>query len=299
MSSNKSTMFLSNISIVDHAYIDQRGNVVGGSFNPSFFVTGEIDPVEQVVVDFSAVKKQIKLIIDDKEQGVDHKLWFIRGYSAGTIEITDSGYTITTPTTTLTVPKNAVTVIDGGDYSVESIGLYMGEYVQTFLRKLHPNVNIEVECSNSVDVHYPTQERYAPTFRYAHGLKNSTSWGCKNIAHGHLSYIQLLPINIETRELAAAIACDIDDTIFVFAENVTENNVDDVLVSYNTDERGEFSARYRKDAYKLTILETETTVEHLVEYVTAKYAAELDALSVGAVLVSEGLSKGACIRLGA
>lgn len=309
MSSNKSTMFLSNISIVDHAYIDQRGNIVGGSFNPSFFVSGEIDPVEQVVVDFSAVKKQIKQIIDDKQKGFDHKLWFIHGFSAGTVSVTSilggepnsriDGLLIITPTTTISLPTNAVTTISGGDYSVDSIARFMGEYVQTELRKLHPNVNIEVECVNSEDAHYPTPYQSAPTFRYAHGLKQSTSWGCKNIAHGHLSYIQLLPGNVETLELATNIATDIDDTIFIFAENVVAEDNDTVLVEYVTQERGAFSARYKKDAYNLVILETETTVEHLVEYVAAKYADEFDALSVDAVLVSEGLSKGACIKLGA
>lgn len=298
MSSNSSTMFLSNISIVDHAYIDQRGNVVGGSFNPSFFVSGEIDPVEQVVVDFSAVKKQIKQIIDHNETGFDHKLWFIHGYSAGAVTLMGNRVHIDTPTTTLTVPKNAVTLISGGEYSINDIGAHIGEYVEHELRKLHPGVNISVECVNSVDCHFPTSTSIASLFRYAHGLKQSTSWGCKNIAHGHLSYIQLFPASNEVGKLARHIAADLDDTIFVFAENITEDTDSYLTVSYTTEERGDFAARYNKEAYKLVVLETETTVEHLVEYVTAAFADELDALGVTAVLVSEGLSKGACISLG-
>lgn len=300
MSSSNSTMFLSNLTILDHAYIDQRGNVVGGSFNPSFFVTGEIDPVEQVVVDFSAVKKQIKQIIDDNDQGFDHKLWFIHGYSAGTVTANGQDrLIINTPTTNLDVPKNAVTLISGGDYTVDSIGHYLGEHVQQYLRKLHPKVNITVECVNSVDAHFPSPHNtQAQLFRYAHGLKSSTSWGCKNIAHGHLSFLQLMPHGPEVMELMSTIANDIDDTIFIFVDNIKSDSGDTVLVEYTTEARGKFSARYKKDAYKLVVLETETTVEHLVEYVAAKYAAELDALGVNTVLVSEGLSKGACIRLG-
>ena len=68
------TMFFSQPTVIDHAYIDQEGRVVGGSFNPDFLVTGEIDPKEKVVIDFGTGKKQIKALIDHKEFGYDHKL---------------------------------------------------------------------------------------------------------------------------------------------------------------------------------------------------------------------------------
>lgn len=290
---SSSTMFLSNLSIVDHAYIDHRGNVVGGSFNPSFLVSGEVDPVEQVVVDFSAVKKQIKNIIDDKEIGFDHKLWFIQGYSAGTLSQTENYYTITTPTTELHVPINAIKVVPDGIYSVDSIGRHMGDLVERELSKLHPKINVRVECLNSIDAHFPTAARSAALFRYAHGLKDSTSWGCKNIAHGHLSYVQLLPVNEATSKLVEAVTQELDDTIFVFRDNIVNESDEWLVVGYTT-ERGGFEAHYKKDAYKLVVLETETTVEHLVDYVVGRFAEEFDALDVSHVLVSEGLSKGAC-----
>lgn len=298
MSSNTSTMFLSNLSIVDHAYIDNRGNVVGGSFNPSFLVSGEVDPVEQVVVDFSAVKKQIKAIIDDKQIGFDHKLWFIQGWSAGTVSQTESYYTITTPTTELQLPINAVTIIPDGIYSIDSIGRHMGALVERELSKLHPKINIKVECLNSVDAHFPTNTRSAALFRYAHGLKDSTSWGCKNIAHGHLSYVQLLPVTEATSALVETVAQELDDTIFVFRDNIVRESDSWMMIGYTT-ERGGFEAHYKKDAYKLVVLETETTVEHLVDYVVARFAEEFESTGVSHVLVSEGLSKGACVTVDA
>lgn len=296
---SSSTMFLSNLSIVDHAYIDHRGNVVGGSFNPSFLVSGEVDPVEQVVVDFSAVKKQIKAIIDDKEYGFDHKLWFIQGYSNGTLfQDSDTTLRIVTPTTQLQMPVNAVKVIPDGIYSIDAIGRHMGELVERELSKLHPKINVRVECLNSVDAHFPTNARSAALFRYAHGLKDSTSWGCKNIAHGHLSYVQLLPVNEVTSKLVETITQQLDDTIFVFRDNIIRDDEDVLVVGYDS-ERGRFDAAYQKNAYKLVILETETTVEHLVDYVVGAFAEEFDALGVSHVLVSEGLSKGACATVDA
>jgi 6-pyruvoyl-tetrahydropterin synthase len=296
--SNNSCIFLSNISVVDHAYIDHRGNVVGGSFNPSFLVSGEVDPVEQVVVDFSAVKKQIKNIIDDKEIGFDHKLWFIQGYSNGTLSQTENYYTINTPTTELRMPINAVTVVPDGIYSIDAIGRHMGALVERELSKLHPKINIRVECLNSVDAHFPTNARSAALFRYAHGLKESTSWGCKNIAHGHLSYVQLLPVTDATVALVETITQQLDDTIFVFRDNIIQESDEWMMIGYTT-ERGGFEAQYKKDAYKLVVLETETTVEHLVDYVVGAFAEDFETTGVSHLLVSEGLSKGACATIDA
>lgn len=293
---SSSTMFLSNLTIVDHAYIDDRGNVVGGSFNPSFLVTGNVDPVEQVVVDFSAVKKQIKGIIDDKEIGFDHKLWFIQGYSTGTLMQAGKQYVISTPTTELRVPTNAVVVVPDGIYSIDAIGRHMEVLVERELSKLHPRINISVKCLNSVDAHFPTNARSAALFRYAHGLKDSTSWGCKNIAHGHLSYIQLLPVTDVTVALVEQIARDLDDTIFIYRDNVVGETDEAISLAYTT-ERGSFEARYNKNTYKLVVLETETTVEHLVDYVAGAWADVFTEAGVSHLLVSEGLSKGACATI--
>jgi hypothetical protein len=296
--STKSTLFLSDLTVVDHAYIDHRGNVVGGSFNPSFFVSGEVDPVEQVVVDFSAIKKQIKQIIDDKEFGFDHKLWFIGGYSKGTLTLVDGGSAlVTTPTTSLGMPTNAVKYIENGIYSTDAIGQHMGQLVEDELRKLHPGINITVKCVNNVNCHVPTGTTAVAMFRYAHGLKDSTSWGCKNIAHGHLSYLQLLPDSPQARSLASAIAADLDDTIFIFDANIVENTNVHLAIEYTTEARGRFYGMYDKAAYKLVVLPTETTVEHLVDYVANKYSTALEDASVEMVLMSEGLSKGACVTI--
>ena len=173
MTNNKtSTMWLANLSIVDHAYIDDRGNVVGGSFNPSFLVSGKVDPTEQVVVDFSTIKKQIKQIIDDKETGFDHKLWFIDGFSNGTItEVDNDRIVITTPTATLGMPNNAIKRFRGTEYSSELVGAAMSQYVTAQLaRDVHPSIEIEAVCNNTTDCHFPTPDHTASLFRYAHGL---------------------------------------------------------------------------------------------------------------------------------
>ena len=115
MSTNIAELFLSDLTVVDHAYIDDSGNVVGGSFNPTFYVAGNVDPVEQVVVDFSTIKKDIKNIIDSRLIGFDHKLWVIDGYSnVNTLSWNSLSHDtdatqveIETPTTKLSIPESA------------------------------------------------------------------------------------------------------------------------------------------------------------------------------------------------
>lgn len=302
---NTSQLFLSDMTVVDHAYVDNQGIVVGGSFNPSFLVEGKVDPVENVVVDFSRIKKDIKNIVDANEDGFDHKLWFIPGWSKGTIEVTlDGNCHIVTTTTDLVMPQNAVKVVEGiSEYSTNLIGVAMGNFVTAKLQILYPQVDISVECINSTKQHQPDNIPSGALFRYVHGLKNSSSWGCQNHSHGHLSFLRLLaekPSYSETTKyettavlsLQSTIAHALDNTLFVFKDNITSDTSSVLTIGYTT-ERGTFLAQYSKADYKIVVLETETTVEHLVEYVKTQFAQELKQAKVAYILMSEGLSKGA------
>lgn len=304
MSNITSSLFLSELSIVDHAYINNEGMVVGGSFNPSFLVTGEIDPVEQVVVDFSTIKKDIKAAIDHKEIGFDHKLWFIDGYSAGEIVISNNIVNITTPYTTLVLPLNAVKYVQNNqvrDYNTLTVGLAFAELVQEELTNKYPNINITVECINTENAHFSISPAQFPAefFTYSHGLKDSTSWGCQNIAHGHLSFLQLETATSATESsqaLCATIAQDISSALFVNPTNIKTDDDTTLVLEYETP-RGLFHAAYAKSVYNIHILETETTVEHLVAWVASTYKVQLAANGVKRVWMSEGLSKGSFINL--
>jgi hypothetical protein len=108
----------------------------------------------------------------------------------------------------------------------------------------------------------------------------------------------LLPVTEATSALVDAVAQQLDDTIFVFRDNILQESAEWMMIGYTT-ERGGFEAQYKKDAYKLVVLETETTVEHLVDYVVGAFAEEFETAGVSHLLVSEGLSKGACATIDA
>jgi hypothetical protein len=319
-------MFLGEITVVDHAYVDNTGKIIGGSFIPSFQVTGEVDPVESVVEDFSSIKKRIKALIDDKVFGFDHKLWLINGFSACSFTFADSqnnlldtagtyqhqvdelyamGYDVIHLTTelgnVLTMPLNAVKIVSPSHESYRTYStLNAGKWFEEFLIEKF-QYKFKLDCNNSEEPVLPLGRAHPhKMFSYVHGLKSSTSWGCQNLAHGHLSFIQVQASRPDTEfavnEILYHMVAELDQTVFIFDENIKKGralSLENPLISYET-ERGHFDAQFNQKSF---VLETETTIEFLVEYVDRWYGLKLYEAGVTKLFVSEGLSKGAFIDL--
>lgn len=313
----RSSIFLSNVTVIDHAYVNEKGLIVGGSFNPTFIVAGEVDDKEKVVVDFSTIKHDIKAIIDDRETGLDHKLWIGQFSRVNSVEanVEEGTTTIQTDTFVTTMPTSAFAFLgtlgirDSGEtceeYSTKVVGKIIEEMVLRGLEKKYPDVKISVRVVNTENLGLCFDGTPAVKFRYVHGLKDSTSYGCQNICHGHSSYVQIgfsaqnnersTMLNHSITLLRSMIAEDLDNTIFVNEENVISNSDEFLEIGYTTDQRGTFVAVYDKSFYKIVILETETTVEYLAEYVLTTYRRALQDVGALRLAVSEGLNKGAVI----
>lgn len=319
----ESSITLSEITVIDHAYINNEGKIIGGSFHASFVVTGKVDATESVVVDFSTIKKDIKENIDSAIDGFDHKLWMINGWSliengaATMLESFEHDITkIYTPSTVLEVPSNAVKVIEElpileADYTEFYLEEAMGCFLVDKLSKKYPNINIDVQVvltKNATIFDVRDFKHIEPVyFRYSHGLKNSTSWGCQNIAHGHLSFatvyynedvVQATPIATfdSLSMLLTEIRQYLDDVVFIAESNITNRTATTVTVNYRTP-RGTFTCVYDTTVYTIIVLPIETTIEYIVEHVKDLFGALLKQAGASKLLVSEGLSKGALVEL--
>lgn len=318
MEPQTSSITLCNVTVIDHAYIDNEGMVVGGSFHASWIVTGSLDPVEKVVVDFSTIKKELKGWIDSNDCGFDHKLWIIEGWSKVTDlkefcnEDGSTSLLITTPNVVLNVPQSAikhikdVPLIEPG-YDLDYISAAMTIFLQNNLRPLYPAANLVIDTHLSVKCEtfdpidlVGTQPVY---FRYTHGLKDSTSWGCQNIAHGHLSFIvghyfepeMTDQKHVRVNQYLRTIAQTIDNTVFINQSNIVQLTDTGVQIEYTTP-RGTFSGIYSNN-HNFVILETETTIEYIVEYVKTTFGKKLRDMGIVSLTVSEGLTKGAIVTL--
>lgn len=299
----KKTMFLNNVTAIDHAYIDDRGLVIGGSFTPKMLVAGKVDEKENVVVDFSGVKKSLKAIIDAKYSGFDHKLWIIEGWSECTwIKKPDLSVVVTTPYMTIEAPADAFKFVRS-DKKYADVTPYISSSMDHIERELneemkmiYPKVDLEIgvvfeeEFTGAMSMNTDKVP-----FRYVHGLKDSSSWGCQNIAHGHYSYLaaaarDTFSANLLLRKIASVL----DGKMFIWRDNVNYKPEGGLDVTYET-ERGFFKISTSKDyeLYHTIVIPTETTVEHLADYIEQRWHAELTKCGVYALFVSEGLNKGA------
>lgn len=293
-----STLFLQNVTAIDFAIITDYGDIEGGSYNASFEVSGKVEEFEQVVIDFGTVKKAIKKIVDDNNNGFDHKLWFVDDFSKiSRVEylLDEGNMIIELPWQRLELPRNAVKIIPvkNGHYSLyEDI---IAQQVQEKLQEDYPNAQISVKCELDCYPLIPTNCTSWKFFRYTHGLKNSSSWGCQNIAHGHLSFIGVHhPFGRDV--FLDKIINDIDGVNFIWGDNVLDSDKFFTTSTYSSD-RGTFLHCFKKDKVKHIILPTETTIENIIEFVKLNYGKELKKRGADRLFLSEGLIKGACVYL--
>lgn len=284
---NTSTIFLNNLTCIDHAFIDTFGRVGGDSFHPNFLVTGSIDPIEQVVIDFSSIKKQIKAIIDDKENGFDHKLWIYDKVSECEYSQCDGYITVESPVLVLEMPTNAVKIIEGDAETA------IAQQVERELNKLHPHNNIKVQCELT-HANFSRNPDSSYTFTYVHGLKNSTSWGCQNHSHGHRSWIDFgADVNEkDKRDYLGALVYRLNDAVFIYKDNIVFQDDHRIVINYDTP-RGRWHAEYDKLMNNVIVLDTETTVENILNWFVDNNKDMLDRCGVKRLDISEGLSKGA------
>lgn len=312
-----SNIFFNEPTVIDHSFIAGDGGVYGGSVNPSFRVGGVVDPQENVVLDFSSGKKLIKELIDDNDNGFDHKCWIVRGVSnfdsvydvvakqgIGDWDYLASGQdpdkilTVSTRRVIITAPKSAFRFMLN-EQGFTNVYDAAETEMKLWLEHNMPGFGVGVSMhANPV----PSTIKPYQLFRYVHGLKKSTSWGCQNIAHGHLSYIDIdTPNDVDPEfkeQMLKAIARTLDNTIFISAENYTRSEYFHEI-RYNSQTRGEFSMELpvTRPFHKFVVLETETTIEHIIEYVAASFKTQLQSLKATRLYVSEGLSKGAVMDL--
>lgn len=298
------TLFFNNLTCIDHALVDNNGNIVGGSYHCNVEVTGAITDDESVVVDFSAGKKQMKAIIDhaDGKIGLDHKLWIIPGYSACMLKNTsDTHCEVETKNgTRIILPHTDVHVVNTNfDTSIKET---VAQDIANILADKMPQYSFAVQLTQTAF----TMTDDAILFRYTHGLKDSTSYGCKNIAHGHLSFFEVTRYGNDYRQdcedcktgrrLIQQSIESISGSMFIKRENILFEGDKWIEYGYNT-QRGYMWVKIDKNRQPHVIIDTETTVEYLAQYFAKNMMSALLLAKVKEFRISEGLQKGVTYRI--
>lgn len=301
---NRATMFFDNVTDLDCAVIN-NGKVVGRSFRIAAEVTGPIQTEEQVVIDFSACKKEMKRLIDDAELGFDHK------FIACTKDDLDGAYARKPNGTERSyISADAFSAI-GDTHMFNIIDSQISEDILTSLRKAIEQMltkgleklmdldegDIEVNL-NKLDPLEVTALANRLPFNYVHGLKNSTSFGCQNILHGHSSFIEAF--DFDGLHVPLSSLLDIFDIPFDYnvvvttSDNVTTTG-ETTVIGYESKSRGMFKMETTQDVWVLNY--PDTTVENLAHYIAIQNRDSLLRNKISRIRVSEGLSKGAVVRM--
>jgi hypothetical protein len=201
----------------------------------------------------------------------------------------------------MNIPENALKVFYT-EYSWESlfqtVEIEFENYLSYFLNELYPNINIKVSVSLDEECYVPNDSVDVVEFRYIHGLKNSSSWGCQNIGHGHLSFIAFEYNDSQTiKGFDWDTLLELEDVftdlhnVFIFDENIISSDPEYTTISYET-ERGTFFASYKNSCYNIIVMNKETTIENILDWFVEQYSGKLSLLDVQNVYISEGLQKG-------
>lgn len=282
-----STMFLRNITVIDHAYFED-GMVNGMSYNLSVELTGNIDPQEQVVIDFSTCKKQIKQLIDDSEFAIDHRLVVPTSMN---VRKTDNGIYIKNSMFIIEALLNITT--DSIYQKIEATNTYKGSLANYIKSVIEEQVTGVTECKVflSEDFDLPDEVATHVPFHYVHGLRNSTSHGCQNIVHGHRSYIAT--DSLKSGNVLKEIA-EMMEGVLIDEANLEIDDGDNVLIKYQS-KRGKFAMSY--PSIYTYVMPTETTIENITSHIAEQWGDALRESGATRLWVSEGLSKGAVIDL--
>lgn len=219
-------IYWDNVSDVDHAILFPFGQIVGNSYIAQATAEGNNNNEEAVILDFSTGKKQLKAVCD---KVVDHKLWVNDRYHK--IEYTNDSVIIKARNKNLEyvfetmLPKDAIFVqsffVDDDVDPFKTLNSYIEKAVQLAnedLSEIASTPEMKVTISDNKKVFLGSKHKHF--FRYTHGLPTSTSYGCQNICHGHLSYVELTPKEgapsyLTTRNKAKRYLCDIFDSMGV------------------------------------------------------------------------------------
>lgn len=293
-----SSMYVNDITCLDFVILCDNGNALPYSCRVGVEVLGKLDSHEQVVVDFSLFKKKLKEILDDYQLGFDHKFLVKRDKVLNNQE---GNYLIFANGVSYNLPLNAICFLTNQlPIDQDDILSCLAKFIQPSLQlsvNLFFNDVVIKELVLTTDRIMYNVDNVIP-FNYTHGLRYSTSTGCQNIAHGHLSFIGFQYHEGLEKHYPKTIEEDFNGlNVFIWKNNIVEETGEYLTIGYETD-RGKFKATYKKEEiHNLIIMDNETSIENIAHFLKDRYNSYLKQCNIKKIYVSEGLQKGSFFEI--
>lgn len=289
---------------IDYSYIDTEGYLIGGSCSVKIVLTEKLYSESTV-----SLKDTIKDLLNGK-LGFDHKIWiFDDSLLLSDIvvnQLTDSEerLSFTTPVITAMTDMQSIRRIKGVHSSL-SVSTAISKFLASSILDKSLKIETIIECDSKA-LH---NNSGIMRFRYCHGSEGS-DFGSQNIAHGHLSYLQVLDknykeIKVYSPELSAYLlemVIKLDNTYFINSYNNNNDlnlDADKYSISYISKDRGFFNLvlNIGDPKVKVCVLNTDTSIEHIINFIVFLYGRKLKKFGACYFVLSEGLERASIVKL--
>ncbi|MCW8125214.1 6-carboxytetrahydropterin synthase [Microbulbifer halophilus] len=275
-------LFVDNLTNVDFSYLDHRRGLVGETWLANAVLDGALDE-QGMVCDFGIVKKTLRSWLDGQ---LDHRLLVpthspqlalerdgqqieLDWQMAGGEQIRVSG------------PEQAFALVEAESIDSHSVARWsVGQLAPAFPTSVE-KLQLSFDSEDIGDAYY----------HYSHGLKKHAG-NCQRIAHGHRSRIRVFVDGKRSAEWEAKWAERWRDIYLGTREDLVSRDDAELRFAYRA-QQGDFALAI--PARRCELLDCDTTVEQLAQYIAGQIAAgEPDARVE--VRAYEGLGKGAIAR---
>ena len=283
-------LFVRDLTVIDASYLDAKRGFVGESYQVDVVLQGSLNE-QAMLLDFSSVKKQIKVIIDAE---VDHKLLVPHASPNCSVKIAEERTQVDfklndNAIIQLKCPNEAYCLLESEEINIELLETYLEHVI---LLQLPENISgLEIKLRN--------EQIETPYYHYTHGLKKHNG-NCQRIAHGHRSKIDIFINDIYSEELVKDWANRWQDIYLVSQSDIIDksdlsfivikNEIDKLCTAYHSPQ-GYFELLM--PAYMTEVLPKDTTVEELATYICEQIKSRVGSDDEVTIYAYEGIGKGA------
>lgn len=278
------TLFVEQLTVIDASYLCPRRGLVGESWIVDLELEGTLDE-QAMVLDFGAVKKQLKRAIDD---GPDHTLIVPLHYPGQQTSTLPDGRLQTLFMSQAggyqhSAPPCALTLLEAPEVTTEAL-----------IAHLTPQLAGVVPANvAAIRLTLRHEQIEGASYHYTHGLSKHRG-ACQRIAHGHRSRIAILVDGVRDHALESQWAETFRDIYLVTGRHVQQDDGERLRLAYAAPE-GLFELEVPKARSYLLGQDTDSTVEEIAEHLASRIAAERPGQQI-AVRAYEGVMKGALAR---
>ncbi len=284
------TLFVDQLTVIDCSVLDPEVGLVGESWIVDIELTGPLDG-QGMVLDFSAVKKQIKRAIDAL---VDHRLLVPVRHAGLQMTQRDDQLDLQFRDNTGQLWHHISPALAVCPVPVSAVA------PQTLAPWLQQQVEAQLATGLTLTLRLRAEAIDGAHYRYSHGLQQHDG-ACQRIAHGHRSRLEIRLDGQRSSEWEQRWAKRFHDIYLVTRSHIVCESIDDfgeaptamLDLRYRAAE-GEYRLRLPKA--RCHVLEGETTVEQIAAYLAQTTRQELAAVMPTArvqVRAFEGVQKGA------